>query len=270
MADPRISVIFRAVPLLPMFAALALGMVRASAPASAEAPRVLRLMTYNVNYGNLDVGATLDTIAGADADIVLLQEITEGWKAELSRRFGKQYPHQVFHIHSRAAGGLAVLSKHPIGAEHVLPSPERGWFPAERLVIDGPFGALQILHVHLRPAIANGSWIQGYLLTPPLRLREIESYWPHLTAGMPTIIAGDFNELPSGSAIEFLEKQGFARVPTTGPTTWHYVDEGHDLLKMDIDHVMLDASLTAHDAAVLDAGTSDHRPIVVTIAPRTP
>jgi endonuclease/exonuclease/phosphatase (EEP) superfamily protein YafD len=41
-----------------------------------------------------------------------------------------------------------------------------------------------------------------------------------------------------------------------------------DLLKLDIDHVMIDSRLSAGEARVLDAGTSDHRPVVVTIAPR--
>src|SRR4051812_25684565 len=99
--------------------------------ASAREPRVLRLMTYNVNYGNRDVANTLDAIASEDADIVLLQEITTEWQRALADRFATQYPVQVFRIHSRAAGGLAVLSKVPVKTEEVLPCPERGWFPAE-------------------------------------------------------------------------------------------------------------------------------------------
>jgi endonuclease/exonuclease/phosphatase family metal-dependent hydrolase len=115
-----------------------------------------------------------------------------------------------------------VLSKLPIKAEEVLPCPERGWFPSERLVVDAGFGAIQILNVHLRPAIDGGSWFKGFLTTPPLRRREIETYWRKLARDLPTIIAGDFNEDPSGSAIAFLSRQGLARVPTAGPTTWHY------------------------------------------------
>ena len=38
-----------------------------------------------------------------------------------------------------------------------------------------------------------------------------------------------------------------------------------DALKLNIDHVMVDKNLTAKDGTVLDAGTSDHRPVVVTI-----
>ena len=259
--------------MFPLFAAFALGMIAAvPRPARASEARKLRLMTYNVNYGNRDIPTTLAAIEAEDADVVLLQEITAEWQRALATRFETQYPVQVFRIHTRAAGGLAVLSKVPIKNEEVLPCPERGWFPAERLVFETGFGALQILNVHLRPAIDGGSWFKGFLTTPPLRRREIETYWRKLARDLPTVIAGDFNEDPSGSAIAFLSRQGLARVPPAGPTTWHYEQWAngatHDVLKMDIDHVMVDRSLVGRDGRVLDAGTSDHRPVVVTIEPK--
>ena len=119
---------------------------------------------------------------------------------------------------------------------------------------------------------ASAESIRGFVTTPPLRRREIESYWKRLAKDLPTIIAGDFNEDTSGSAIGFLTKQGLSRVDTTGPKTWHYeiMSQGkmNDLLKLDIDHVMVNSRLTAHGGVVLDEGASDHRPVVVTIEPR--
>ena len=261
----------RPVRLLPLFVVMLVGMVVAR-PARAEtAP--LRLMTYNVNYANPDPDSAMDAIEKADVDVVLLQEITSEWKRGLSKRFAKQYPHQVYRLHARGPGGLAVLSKFEIKAEEIFASPEKGWFFAERLELDTPSGAVQVLHVHLRPAIDNGSWIKGFMTTPPLRLREIESYWKKVAANMPTIVAGDFNEDPTGTAVAFLERQGLTRTPTSGPTTWHYVVENRgkksDLLKLDIDHVLVDKRLSARDGTVLDAGVSDHRPVIVTIEPRS-
>jgi endonuclease/exonuclease/phosphatase (EEP) superfamily protein YafD len=259
------------VRLLPLFVVVFVGMVIAM-PARAESKTPLRLMTYNVNYANPDPDSALDAIDKADVDVVLLQEITSEWKKALEKRFETKYPHRVYRIHTRAAGGLAVLSKHEITAEELFASPNTGWFPAERLVVDSPMGAVQILHVHLRPAVDGGSWIKGFMTTPPLRRREIESYWKKVAHDMPTIVAGDFNEDPTGSAIAFLEKQGLTRVGTSGPPTWHYVvwNRGTkaDLLKLDIDHVMVDDRLSAQTATVLDAGASDHRPVIVTIEPR--
>jgi endonuclease/exonuclease/phosphatase (EEP) superfamily protein YafD len=241
-------------------------------PARAEdAASPLRLVTYNVNFANPDVEASLSAIAAADADVVLLQEITADWQRALARRFAHQYPHQLFHLHVRAPGGLAVLSKHALRGDLMLPSPNRTWFPAEFVVVAGPFGPVQILHVHLRPAIDGDSWLKGFITTPPLRRKEIESYWPRLAHDVPTIVAGDFNEDATGSALAFLAARGLTRIATSGPNTWHYevTSRGRtsDGLAADVDHVLVDGSLVGRDGRVLDSGTSDHRPVVVTIAP---
>ncbi len=260
----------QAVRFLPLLAAVLIGIVIVRPVAARADARALRLMTFNVNYGNPSPNEALDAIEKADVDIVLLQEVTSEWKRQLATRFAKRYPHQVFRIHTRAAGGLAVLSRVPITAEEVIPSPERGWFPAQRLVLDTTFGALQILNVHLRPAIDRGSWIKGFMTTPPLRRREIETYWKKLAKNIPTVVAGDFNEDTTGLALTYLTRQSLSRVATQGPTTWRYQVHSpsgvSDLLKLDIDHVMIDARLQASDAEVIDAGASDHRPVVVTIA----
>jgi endonuclease/exonuclease/phosphatase (EEP) superfamily protein YafD len=256
----RIHVIIMAMRLSLVVAAL----VACGTRAAGADPKPMRLLTYNLNYANPDRGTTMRAIADVDADVVLLQEVDTDWKRELAQTFAKRYPFQAFRSAQRYAGGIAVLSKTKIDAEEAIPSPHATWFPAQRVVI----GDLQILNVHLRPAVDHGSWIKGFMTTPPLRLKEVEAYWPRLTANMSTIVAGDFNEDPSGSAIAFLAKHGLSRVPTKGPRTWHYVDNGHEVLKMDIDHVMIDGTLTASGGEVLDVGTSDHRPVVVTVEHR--
>ena len=107
------------------------------------------------------------------------------------------------------------------------------------------------------------------MTTPPFRRREIESYWQKLPRVVQTVIAGDFNEDATGSALAFLRKQSLSRVATTGPATWHYQVHSpsgtSDVLKMDIDHVMICDKLAASAAQVIDAGASDHRPVIVTL-----
>jgi len=224
-------------------------------------------MTYNVHWANPAPTTSLDAIDKADPDVVLLQEITSEWKTLLEKRFKDRYPHRIYH--PGRAGGIAVLSKLPIKRDELWHAPNTGaFFPAQRIILDTPRGDVQVLNVHLRPAIEGGSWIKGFMSTPAVRRREIEAHWLKIDK-LPTIVAGDFNEDPDGLAIDFLAGHGLARVPTSGPTTWHYeqIVKGKpwDLLKMDIDHVLVDGNFTAKDAHVMDAGTSDHRPVVVTI-----
>jgi endonuclease/exonuclease/phosphatase family metal-dependent hydrolase len=229
-------------------------------------PMLFAVMTYNVNYANPDTAGSMDAIATADADVVLLQEVTPAWQAVLEKRFAKLYPHRAFH--AAGVGGMAVLSKHEITAEELWLHPKGGFSPAQRLVVESPIGTIQIVNVHLRANIDKGSWVIGWTTTPAIRLREIETYWKKL-ATMPTIIAGDFNELPDAKAIQFLAGKGLVRIATTGPKTWHHVVEvrgkKRDGLSADIDHVIVDKSFTASDPHVVDAGASDHRPVVVTL-----
>lgn len=213
----------------------------------------LRLLTYNVEFDNPNPGATLDAIAGVDADVVVLQEVTAAWQHALARRFAKAYPHQAFRI---AHAGLAVLSKQPISDEEALAAPDDDRFHAQRVVI----GGIQILNLHLRPQIDRGSWIRGHFTTPPVRRREVAAYWPVLAGHAPTLVAGDFNEDVDGQAIEFFVAHGLAVTAADGPKTWHLTP-----LAIDLDHVMIDDALVARDGHVLDVGTSDHRPVVVTI-----
>lgn len=234
-------------------------------------PLLIVLMTYNLNYANPNFAKTLDAIADANADVVLLQEVSDAWRDALRTRFAERYPHMTFHVHSRAAGGLAVLSKLPIERDELwAPPPDTGaWFPAGRLLFTTAFGPLQVLHVHLRPALDRGSWVRGFMTTPKVRRAEIAAHWRRIDRALPTVVAGDFNEDPTGRAIDFLVGEGLARVATTGPTTWHHEVTNRlatfDLLKMDIDHVMIDSRLAARDARVLPTGTSDHRPVLVAI-----
>jgi endonuclease/exonuclease/phosphatase (EEP) superfamily protein YafD len=226
----------------------------------------LRVVSYNVNYAG-DEAPTLDVIALADGDVVLLQETTPRWERALRRRFHDRYPHMAFHHADRSPGGLAVLSRYPIEADAILP-PAEHWFPAERLVVATPLGRVQILHVHLRPAIDQGDWVRGYLTTPPIRRREIEAYWKAMSPDLPVLVAGDFNEEPGATALGFLVDHGLVRADSGPAPTWTWQGNwrGNDVrLRMKLDHILSDRRLAIGDARVLEGGGSDHHAVVVTL-----
>jgi endonuclease/exonuclease/phosphatase (EEP) superfamily protein YafD len=239
-------------------------------------PQELRLVTYNLNFGNPDVERTMDAIAATNPDVALLQEVTPGWEALLRKRFGAQFPHVTFHLPGGGHAGHAVLSRFRLTTDELLSKPEGAFYHGQRMVLATPSGPLQILHIHLRASIDDDCfrgpcshlhWVKGQFTTPPIRRREIEAHWKRVDRTLPTIVAGDFNEPAEGDVVAFLTRHGLTRVPTTGPPTWHYVQQftdGHpqDLLKETIDHVMIDNRIDALDATVLDAGASDHRPVI--------
>jgi endonuclease/exonuclease/phosphatase family metal-dependent hydrolase len=260
-------------PLLPLFFVVSLGCTETrGAPSTAAPPPVsgspsLRLMTYNVNYGIAGDGETIAAIADEDADVVLLQETTEAWEASLAAALGGRYPHRAFR-HCCGAGGLGILSKHPFDEREYLAPPEGGWFPAWRLVVHTEPGPLQVLNVHLRPQLSeSGSFLGGVFTTPPIRRAEIETYFPALDRGLPTVIAGDFNENGRGRAIRFLEDQGMrSAVPAaSGATpTWRWQTSLGEIREQ-LDHVVIDRRLEAVDVRVVERGRSDHMPVVATI-----
>lgn len=231
------------------------------APSDGES--YVDVMTYNVNYGLAGDPQTLDAIAAGDADLVFLQETTAAWETAIRAELSTVYPHMVFH-HCCGAGGLAVLSRVPLLRADVLPA-DAGWFPAMRVEVRTDVGIVQVLDVHLRPAVSDsGSFVVGHFTTPKIRRAEIDAFAAHLSPDLPTLIVGDFNE-SSGGAVARLEGAGYTTaLAEFAPSadTWRW-STSLGQISARLDHVMYDARLTPIDAKVLDAGRSDHLGVVV-------
>jgi endonuclease/exonuclease/phosphatase (EEP) superfamily protein YafD len=238
---------------------------RVAQPAPADTP-TLRVMTFNVNFGMAGDPETIEAIRAEDADLILLQETNERWERALRAELGQEYPYIHFH-HAGAAGGLAVLSRTPVEVVETIPSPI-GWFPAWRLHAETAIGPIQLLNLHLRPPISDdGSWIKGYLNTPPLRQKEIRHYMSELDPALPTLVAGDFNESAEGQVVGFLRAEGLESALeefAPGADTWRWpLPVGS--VSTQLDHVAYDQRrLTPIDAHVRRAGNSDHYPVVTT------
>lgn len=228
----------------------------------------LRVMTYNVNFGLEGDPATVDVIAADDADVILLQETNEAWELALRERLSGRYPFIEFR-HCCRAGGLAVLSKYPLGEGDYIEPPDGGWFPGWRLVVDTPLGPLQTLNVHLRPALGErGGVVSGQVTTGPIRRAQMADYATFiedgLVDGMSTIVVGDFNEGRRGSAVEYLETLGMrtALPEFSGEqNTWRW-KTSVGTVHAQLDHIVHDATLDAVDVHVVEGGRSDHLAVV--------
>ena len=224
---------------------------------------VLRVMTYNVNFGLAGDGDTLDAIGQGRADVVFLQETTPAWERALRSSFERTYPHMAFR-HSGGAGGLAVLSKFPFSTASYTRSPH-GWFPAWRVVVRSPLGPLQVLQVHLRPPVSDsGSFVSGYFTTPRIRHREIKFFSTDLRPDLPTLVVGDFNEDHGGRVVDHLKKRGLqSALEQFHPNrdTWRW-RTSLGVLTHTLDHVLYSKELRPLNCQVLQAGRSDHLPVV--------
>ena len=237
---------------------------------TAPGPRpALRLMTYNVNFGIAGDGPTLAAIESGQADVVLLQEINKPWERSLRARFEATYAHSVFHPRG-GAGGIGVMSRLPIRAQQLIATEGDGWFPALRLVFDSPLGALQVLVVHLRPPVSDGgSFVAGHFTAPAIHEKEIARFCEALDRDLPTMVAGDFNEEEDGRAIAYLARGACGNrtmtsaLPQFAPDrpTWRWPTTFHTFERR-LDHIVYDGRLEPLSVEVLDAGRSDHFPVV--------
>jgi endonuclease/exonuclease/phosphatase family metal-dependent hydrolase len=218
--------------------------------------------TFNVHYPTAGDAETTAALAAIGADVVFLQETDEAWSRALAGEHALQYPYRKFEV-DRGPRGLAVLSRFPIEDGGLLPAPH-DWHPAWRGVIQTPAGSLQVLQVHLRSKFEGTADPLTDLVTTPVdHRRDIESFFAACQS-MPTLVLGDFNEEPEGSAVEWLEHRGFRNVlPLYHPGQWTW--RGRSVagqFSLAIDHILFDGSMRPLDAWVSDAGNSDHRPVV--------
>jgi endonuclease/exonuclease/phosphatase (EEP) superfamily protein YafD len=226
----------------------------------------LRMMTYNVNFGIPGDGPTLAAIEMGQADVVFLQEINTAWEQALRARFAGAYPHLAFYPRG-GAGGIAILSRFPLSGMELIPPAGDGWFPALRLVVATPIGRVQALVVHLRPPVSDGgSFISGHFQAPRIHKQEIERFCQTLDRRLPTVVVGDFNEEDDGSAIVYLvgaNRRMANALPQFAPDrrTWHWTTSV-GTFERQLDHIVYDVRLEPLAVEVLEAGNSDHFPVV--------
>ena len=223
------------------------------------------VQTYNLlNEGGGDP-ATLAAIGLANADVSCLQEITAAWRTAIETKYASTYPHRMFKIDDGGgAAGLGVLSRFPLrdGGWHE----GAGWHPAWNHLVDTPNGTIHILNAHLRNATGqNGNAVQSYLRTSEDHVHEITTFMAQCTKLDATIVLGDFNEGTDGSAIRYLESDGFQNALPLyhpGQPTWRYSRTVSRQFTQTLDHILFDSSFEPLNAWVLDEGASDHLPVV--------
>lgn len=226
--------------------------------------QVLRVASYNVNYGLAGDPSTLAAVFASRADVICLQETTPRWEAHLRKAAKGRYPHLWFHT-GRGAGGMAVLSKHPIGSAEAHPVTDPGWFAAGQVIVDVAGRDVQLMVLHLRPPVSDsGSFVVGFFESDDVHRHEIASHFEHLHPELPTVVLGDFNEDADGDAIEWLEEKGFTNtLPLFDPDadTWRWKTRLM-MLEDDLDHILVDRRFEPIRARVDRIGRSDHLPVV--------
>lgn len=226
--------------------------------------------TFNVLQSNYDDPPTVEAIGAADADLVVLQEIQPPWEARIRERYAEQYPEMLIHA-DLGAHGLAILSKYPLHDQgfHYIPPDEH---PAWHVLADTPMGVVQVLNVHLRSLFRGRSTkLESYTTLDQDHLREINLFSSDCLQGLPTIVAGDFNEEPDGTAIHYLEDKGFKNaLPLYHPGQGTWRNPPAWQLEQTIDHILFNEHFEPLNAWVEQLGNSDHIPVLCHLEQKEP
>ncbi len=159
------------------------------------------------------------------------------------------------------------MSKFPFTTQYYI-DPHIGWYPIWIVTAATPLGKMQIANLHLTPPLESESSM-GFLAsavftTPAVRLAEARYVYSLLNPKLTTIIAGDFNENETGSAVNFMQKHFYDVFKIERPSiyTWHWETPLFTLTDR-LDHIFYSHDLAQVRLQVLKAGNSDHFPLMV-------
>lgn len=241
----------------------------------------LRVMTYNIEGSHSDRKRIVALLQQHTPDLVLLQEVPRPW---LVQWFGErlQLPYQHFVPYSgRSAGGVAILSRWPLGPAYVLPfTRSRQGKVALAAPMQTPTGSIWVCSVHLDAPrtdefgegfFQQGTFAFGEFFAAPIRYhqaRELQS-WLATLSNQDWIIAGDFNSMPLSTADRYISRY-FDDVFRQRP--WRYFtatfwDLPHVPIRPRLDYVYHSSGIRVVDARVIQKKISDHFPVLAILTP---
>ncbi len=248
--------------------ALATGACRAPAPPPEPTP--FRVMTWNIHHGEgtdgrLDLARIADVIRRAGAEVVALQEVDKGVQrtgrrdlpAELAALTGMTCLFSNnFHFQGGEYGN-ALLTRFPV----------RHWTNTHlRMIRAGEQrGVLQaILEVQGRDLLVLNTHIDyrrddTERLANVAQFRELLSRYP----GLPTLFAGDFNDLPGSRTWQAMAEWGEDLWLLAGTDPGHTYPSTGAVRRIDYLWRGRGTPLKPLGARVLPSEASDHLPLVV-------
>lgn len=227
-------------------------------PPPAANERRLRVVNANLLTSNRRPETLLDELLAADADVLILQEVSPVWVHFMEQRVFPEYPHRI--LESRGdAFGAAILSRVEAIESDLQVVDGLPW---PRMVIPFGVGSVEILCVHTLPP-RTSAYVEGHL-------RQLDAVADWALADERTrIVAGDFNST--------VWSRFHGRMEERFDDAWNLAGDGFgftwpnglfNLPPARLDHVYVSRDLTVTEIEVGRGVGSDHRPLILTIAER--
>jgi len=235
-------------------------MARSGIPREDQAGPRVRILSWNLYQGNTDAAAIDSVIRQADADVVVLQELSvTNLPAILGSPALATYPH-TFSSPRLSAFGSGIWSRLPLEDARDF---DVGGLPMTRAVVSTPAGPVRLINVHTLSPVSQA----GLDLWP----RQMDILADEVRRpGSPIVLAGDFNATWGHRPFRRLLDTGLddAAAARGQPWTATWPVGGRFLRRpaLRLDHVLTGPGLRATSYATGGAGGSDHRSIVADIA----
>lgn len=262
-------------------ASLAVGLALVASDGRADEPRALRVLCYNIHYGQgmdgqYDVERLAKVIVASKPDLVALQEVDVGvrrsGRVHQARRLGELTGMAVrFGPTQHYEGGLfgnAVLTRLPILDVVIQPlpyteaTPELTTYPRGTIavVVRGPDGQpLRFVSTHFQHNVPEDRVAEA---------KAVNELFAHPDDPIPTILAGDINATPDSEPVRMLlerwthamDEDVAPSVPSVNPT-------------VRIDYIVYQPASRFRlmtTEVVAESMASDHRPVlaVLELVPR--
>ena len=225
-------------------------------PQAAANSNGLRVASLNLLFGNPEIDSVAELLADVDVDVTRVQRVHPRppgrSRSERTRHTGSRY-------RSDRAGpstGIVVWSRFPITEYGEL----RTSTDSIELDVQGPDGVVHLVAMHIPTPINDFDGWRGDLQTATELGRNADA---------PTLLIGDLNSSYWHPDFRRLLDAGFVDAniaagsgfSTSWPTDWWVPPF------VRLDHALTTGGLVSTDVYDLDVPGSDHRGLVVTVAP---
>ena len=213
---------------------------------------VLRAILLNVNtrLGNPD--RVKQAILNANPDILVLEEISSQWIADLSW-LEKSYPHRVAQPREDNFG-ISLFSKLPLVDSQIV-YVGRAEVPTILTTVETGETNLRVIATHPLPPIGREN--------SSLRNEQLAKLSEYVAPALPVILLGDLNTTPWNYHFRRLLKRSGLKDSTKGygvQPTW---PNNIPLIRIPIDHCLHSSTISIVDRRIGQDVSSDHHPLIV-------
>lgn len=257
------------------------------APAPAPGPLTVRVMTWNIKYGNYDIAPLIGEITKCQPDVVLFQDAVGSLKGPLGDYFKKW--------HVRCHGQFVIASKYPLSEAEVREiHTSGGRQDCLRCQLYIGQSVISLYNVHFKTPRKGLNALRAARMQPWHLPKAIKSFDRNVTTRLvqatsilgdislekgPVIVAGDLNSPDASLVCAALRDAGLYDAFAERGRGYGFT-YGHFLLKhrlpwlriswMRIDHIMVNSSVLTQRCWTGTGKASDHRPVIADLVLQHP